>query len=241
MTLYKDKYRIESVRLQGYDYSQPGAYFITIVTHNRQCLFGNIVDGEMMLNEFGVLVKNEWLKTGIIRPNIVIDAFVVMPNHLHGILIITGNDDGRGFRGGGDGRDTLQRVSTTKSEMESDTKSEMESDTKSDMESDTKSNMESDTGMGTKTIEQFGKPTKNSIPTIVRLFKSTTTKQINQLRRDTLQGVSTPMQRVSTSPMQPLWQRNYYEHIIRNEIELNRIRQYIIDNPKKWKTDKNYI
>ena len=252
MTLFKDKYRIESIRLQGYDYSQPGAYFITIVTHNRQCLFGNIVDGEMMLNEFGVLVKNEWLKTGIIRPNIVIDAFVVMPNHLHGILIITGNDDGRGFRGGG-GRDTLQRVSTTKSDMESntksdmesdmesDTKSDMESDTKSEMESDTKSEMESDTGMGTKTIEQFGKPTKNSIPTIVRLFKSTTTKQINQLRRDTLQRVSTPMQRVSTTPMQPLWQRNYYEHIIRNEIELNRIRQYIIDNPKKWRTDENYI
>ncbi|MBP7152652.1 MAG: transposase [Paludibacteraceae bacterium] len=234
MTLFKDKYRIESVRLQGYDYSQPGAYFITIVTHNRQCLFGNIVDGEMMLNEFGVLVKNEWLKTGIIRPNIVIDAFVVMPNHLHGILIITGNDDGRGFRGGGDGRDTLQRVSTTKSEMESDTKSDMESDTKSDMESNMESDMESnmesdmesDTGMGTKTMEQFGKPTTNSIPTIVRLFKSTTTKQINQLRQ---------------TPMQPLWQRNYYEHIIRNEIELNRIRQYIIDNPKKWKTDENYI
>ncbi len=233
MTLYKDKYRIESIRLQGYDYSQPGAYFITIVTHNRQCSFGNIIDDEMMLNEFGVLVKNEWLKTGIIRPNIVIDAFVVMPNHLHGILIITGNDDGRGFRGGGGGgRDTLQRVSTTKS----------------DMESDMKSDMKSDTGMGTKTIEQFGKPTKNSIPTIVRLFKSTTTKQINQLRRDTLQRVSTPMQRVSTpmqrvstTPKQPLWQRNYYEHIIRNEIELNRIRQYIIDNPKKWKTDENYI
>lgn len=183
MTLYKDKYRIESIRLPGYDYSQPGAYFITIVTHNRQCLFGNIIDNEMMLNEFGVLVKNEWLKTGIIRPNIVIDAFVVMPNHLHGILIITDNDDGYS-RG-----DTLQRVST-------------------------------------KTIEQFGKPTKNSIPTIVRLFKSTTTKQINQLHQ---------------TPMQPLWQRNYYEHIIRNEVELNRIRQYIIDNPKKWKTDENQI
>jgi len=126
-------------------------------------------------------------------------------------------------------RDTLQRVSTT------------ESDTKSDMESNMKSDTESDTGMGTKTIEQFGKSTKNSIPTIVRLFKSTTTKQINQLRRDTLQRASTPMQRVSTTPMQPLWQRNYYEHIIRNEIELNRIRQYIIDNPKKWKTDENYI
>jgi len=193
MTLFKDKYRIESVRLPGYDYSQPGAYFITIVTHNRQCLFGNIVDGEMIGNEFGELIKNEWLKTALIRPNIVIDAFVVMPNHLHGILIITDNGCGCGF---GDGRGTLQRAST-------------------------KTETESESGNGT-TIEQFGKPTKNSIPTIVRLFKSTTTKQINQLRQ---------------MPMQPLWQRNYHEHVIRNDTELTRIRQYIINNPKKWEED----
>jgi REP element-mobilizing transposase RayT len=66
MALFKDKYRIESIRLPGYDYSQPGAYFITICTHNRQCLFGNIVDREIMLNEFGELIKSEWQKTGII-------------------------------------------------------------------------------------------------------------------------------------------------------------------------------
>ncbi len=188
MTLFKNKYRIESIRLPGYDYSQPGGYFITIVTHNRQCLFGEIVNGEMRLNEYGELVKTEWQKTGIIRPNIVIDAFVVMPNHLHGILIITDNYDCGG---------TLQRASTT------------------------------------KTTEQFGKPTKNSIPTIVRLFKSTTTKQINQLRG----GVETRYNvapRVSTIPMLPLWQRNYYEHIIRDDTELTRIRQYIINNPKRW-------
>lgn len=198
MTLFKEKYRIESTRLSGYDYSQPGAYFITIVTYNRQCSFGNIIDGEMMLNEFGVLVQNEWLKTGIIRPNINIDTFVVMPNHLHGIIIITDNDCNCG-----NCRDTLQRASTIMLQRASTI---------------------TDTGMITKTNEQFGKPTKNSIPTIVRLFKSTTTKQINQLRQ---------------TPKQPLWQRNFYEHIIRNEVELNRIRQYIIDNPKKWKTDEN--
>ena len=90
MTLFKDKYRVESIRLPGYDYSRLGAYFITIVTHNRQYLFVNIVDGEMMWNEFRELVQNEWLKTGIIRPNINIDAFVVMPNHLRGIMIING-------------------------------------------------------------------------------------------------------------------------------------------------------
>ncbi len=103
MALFKDKYRIESVRLPGHDYSHPGAYFITICTQNRQCLFGEIVDGEIMLNKFGELVKTEWQKTGIIRPNIFIDAFVIMPNHLHGILII--NDEFCYHR------DTLQRVS----------------------------------------------------------------------------------------------------------------------------------
>jgi len=173
MTLFKDKYRVESIRLLGYDYSQPGAYFITIVTHNRQCSFGNIIDDEMMLNEFGVLVQNEWLKTGIIRPNINIDTFVVMPNHLHGIIIITDNDNGhsRDPRDSRDSRrDTLQRVSTI-----------TDTDTNTDTDTITDTEMGTETDMGT--IEQFGKPTKNSIPTIVRSFKSTTTKQINQMRQ----------------------------------------------------------
>ncbi len=210
--MFKDKYRVESIRLPGYDYSQPGAYFITIVTHNRQCSFGNIIDDEMMLNEFGVLVQNEWLKTGIIRPNINIDAFVVMPNHLHGIIIITDNDNGhsRDSRDSRDSRrDTLQRVSTITDTI---------TDTDTDTITDTEMGTETDTG----TIEQFGKPTKNSIPTIVRSFKSTTTKQINQMRQ---------------TPMQPLWQRNYFEHVIRDDNELTRIHQYIINNSKRWEED----
>ena len=170
MTLFKDKYRVESIRLLGYDYSQPGAYFITIATHNRQCSFGNIIDDEMMLNEFGVLVQNEWLKTGIIRPNINIDTFVVMPNHLHGIIIITDNDNGhsRDSRDSRDSRsrDTLQRVSTI-----------TDTDTNTDTDTITDTEMGTETDTDTGTIEQFGKPTINSIPTIARLFKSTTTRQ----------------------------------------------------------------
>ncbi len=214
MTLFKNKYRIESIRLPGYDYSRPGAYFITIVVHNRQCLFGEIVNGEMTLNEFGEIVKTEWQKTGALRPNIDVDAFVVMPNHLHGILIITDNDDlyhhhNRNRNRDRNRRDTLQRVST-----------------ESESESESESGMGMEPGMGMGTIEQFGKPTHNSIPTIVRLFKSTVTKQINQIRQ-TL-GI-------------PVWQRNYYEHIIRNDDELNKIREYIINNPLTWKTDNNYV
>ena len=212
MTLFKNKYRIESIRLPGYDYSRPGAYFITIVVHNRQCLFGEIVNGEMTLNEFGEIVKTEWQKTGALRPNIDVDAFVVMPNHLHGILIITDNDDlyhHRNRNRDRNRRDTLQRVST-----------------ESESESESESGMGMEPGMGMGTIEQFGKPTHNSIPTIVRLFKSTVTKQINQIRQ-TL-GI-------------PVWQRNYYEHIIRNDDELNKIREYIINNPLTWKTDENHV
>lgn len=70
MSLYKNKYRIESIRLPGYDYSQPGAYFITIVTHNRQCLFGEIVNGEMRLNEYGEIVRDEWYCSVHIRNEI---------------------------------------------------------------------------------------------------------------------------------------------------------------------------
>jgi REP element-mobilizing transposase RayT len=168
----------------------------------------------MTLNEFGEIVKTEWQKTGALRPNIDVDAFVVMPNHLHGILIITDNDDlyhhhNRNRNRDRNRRDTLQRVST-----------------ESESESESESGMGMEPGMGMGTIEQFGKPTHNSIPTIVRLFKSTVTKQINQIRQ-TL-GI-------------PVWQRNYYEHIIRNDDELNKIREYIINNPLTWKTDENHV
>ncbi len=232
MTLFKDKYRIESIRLPGYDYSRPGAYFITIVAHNRQCLFGEIVNGEMTLNEFGEIVKTEWQKTGALRPNIDVDAFVVMPNHLHGILIITDNDDLYHHRNRDrdcdcDCRDTLQRVSTgSGSGSESGSETETETGSETETETETESESEPGMGMGMGTIEQFGKPTHNSIPTIVRLFKSTITKQINQIRQ---------------TPGIPVWQRNYYEHIIRNDNELNKIREYIINNPLTWETDNNYV
>jgi REP element-mobilizing transposase RayT len=169
-----DIHHRRSIRLGDYDYTQAGAYFVTICSRNRECVFGDVVDGVERLNEFGDLVKREWLWTMNIRPNVELDEFIVMPNHIHGILII--NHDCRG---------TLQRAPTK---------------------------------------EQFGKPVSNSIPTIIRLFKSTTTKQLNELRNTA--GI-------------PVWQRNYFEHIIRNDEELNRIREYIITNPLKWAEDEN--
>src|SRR3712207_6693183 len=81
-------HRRRSVRLQHYDYAQPGAYFVTICTHNREALFGQITDGMMVLNEAGRLVEDEWLNTAAIRPGVELDAFIVMPDHLHGIVVI---------------------------------------------------------------------------------------------------------------------------------------------------------
>jgi REP element-mobilizing transposase RayT len=172
----REKHQRRSLRLQGYDYTNPGAYFITVSTWNRECLFGGIVNGLMKVNEYGEIVRDEWVRTEDVRPNISLDEFVIMPNHFHGILFI--NDDGRYTS-----RGTLQRAPT---------------------------------------VERFGKPVSNSIPTIVRLFKSTTTKQINLIRNH---------------PGMPVWQRNYYEHVVRNEKELFKIRKYIKDNPLQWELD----
>lgn len=160
----------KSIRLKEYDYSQKGAYFVTICVQNRECLFGDIIDGKMVLNKYGEIAKNEWLKTAEIRENIHLDTFVVMPNHIHGIVVING-------------RGTARRAPT---------------------------------------YEQFGKPTIGSIPTIVRSFKSACTNGINKYRK---------------IPGATVWQRNYYEHIIRGEKDYNRIYEYMQNNPLKWELD----
>jgi REP element-mobilizing transposase RayT len=180
--IHRDHHR-RSIRLRGYDYSQAGAYFITIVTQDRTCLLGDVVDGQMRLNEFGEIVREEWLRTAQMRSNVALDAFVIMPNHLHGIIILRD-------RTSPDGGGTWQPAPTFRR---------------------------------APTVERFGKPTSNSIPTIVRLFKSATTKRINIARR---------------MPTIAVWQRNYYEHIIRNESALGRIREYIETNPLQWAVDR---
>ena len=86
MTLYKGKYRIESTRLEGWDYSRNGCYFVTVCTQNNECLFGDVPDGIMQLTLIGEIVVDEWQKTTQIRNNVVLDKWVVMPNHLHGII-----------------------------------------------------------------------------------------------------------------------------------------------------------
>jgi len=168
------KYKRRSIRLQGYDYSSDGAYFVTICAYNREYLFGEIVNGVMELNAYGKIVAEEWLKTEKIRNEIGLGEWVIMPNHFHGMITINR-------------RGTLQRAPT---------------------------------------CEQFGKPTSDSIPTIVRLFKSSVTTRIKKLYGH-----------VATCPNK-IWQRNYHEHVIRNENDYFAITQYILDNPMKWEMDE---
>ncbi|HLX11449.1 MAG TPA: transposase [Bacteroidota bacterium] len=166
--------------MKGFDYTQGGAYFITICTHDQECLMGEVLAEEMKLNDFGQIVDEEWKITSNLRPSVELDEYVIMPDHLHGIIILTEQESNAQSRG------TLQRAPT---------------------------------------IERFGKPTSNSIPTIVRLFKSASTARINKMRN---------------MPGSPFWQRNYYERVIRNERELNAIRQYIYENPqRKWQKDSD--
>jgi len=84
---YRNRGR-RSMRLKGFDYTSPGAYFITICTDDRVCLFGQVANCEMHLNKYGVLAADEWMRTQVIRPRVTLDAFIIMPNHMHGIIII---------------------------------------------------------------------------------------------------------------------------------------------------------
>ena len=88
MTKFKNKYRLESIRLQGYDYSKSGAYFITIVTQNRENLFGKIINGEIKLNDGGKIVQQCWMDIPNHFPNTQLDEFAIMPNHIHGIIVL---------------------------------------------------------------------------------------------------------------------------------------------------------
>jgi len=89
MQYNSEKHHRRSLRLKEYDYGQPGGYFVTLVAHNRQCIFAEFVNGDVALNEFGQIVTDEWNQSAVIRQEIQLDAFVVMPNHIHGIVIIT--------------------------------------------------------------------------------------------------------------------------------------------------------
>ncbi len=178
MSLFKNKYRVESTRLPHWDYSSDGWYFITICTKNMVKYFGDVHDYIMGLSDVGCVVHEQWLKTCELRNNVFLDEFVVMPNHVHGIIQIY----------------NPPFVET---------------------------HCNASLRMGKKwNNNQFG-PQRNNLASIVRGFKSSVKRICNQKN------------------MYFTWQPLFYDHIIRNEKSLNRIRKYIYDNPEKWELDRN--
>ena len=110
---FKNKYRIASARLQNWDYENNASYFVTICTQNRECYFGEIIDGKMQLSEIGNIVETEWIKTFEMRPdmNLYMGEFVIMPNHFHAIIVIGENE----YNTQCERRDAMHCVSTTDS------------------------------------------------------------------------------------------------------------------------------
>lgn len=122
-----EKHNRRSTRLEGYDYSSPGFYFVTICIHNRVCLFGEINDGKMTLNEWGRIARDQWQNTESVRDNVKLDAFVIMPNHVHGIVQITDPDNNSGAGNVGAYCNTPQRNNTTTQDNNPNHQSELRS------------------------------------------------------------------------------------------------------------------
>jgi REP element-mobilizing transposase RayT len=166
-----DKHR-RSIRLPGYDYTLSGAYFITLVTAERKSLFGTIDGVDLLLNQTGRIAGDEWLRLEKRFPYVNIEPYVVMPNHIHGIL-------------------RINRIDATH--------------------------------LG-GSLEAFGKPVPGSIPTVIRSYKSSVTVRLQHLLHRKV----------------AVWQRGYYEHIVRDEVDWHRIAGYIAANAENWFEDEEF-
>jgi len=197
-----EAHRRRSLRLEGYDCAQPGAHFVTICTQGRACLFGEIVNGEMQLKAYGQIVHAAWEDLPNHYPGVELDAFVVMPNHVHGIVVLTDINPATSVGAG------LKPAPTRTGPRTTSTTADLKPAPAS-------------IGPQTSPAAANLKPAptrtrRHGLREIVRAFKTFSARRINEHRG---------------TPGAPLWQRNYYEHIIRDERSLNRIREYIADNP----------
>ncbi|KKT30973.1 MAG: hypothetical protein UW16_C0002G0007 [Microgenomates group bacterium GW2011_GWC1_44_10] len=200
----QDTPRRHSMRLRGYDYSQNGVYFVTICTQDKKSLFGDVVDDEIRLNEVGNIAKNEWLNLPRRFPNLDLDISVIMPNHIHGIIIV-----GAPLAGA--------RINKIHSQIKETHPRNHADNIGIHVNNDIYSN------------RATARVAHTPIGNIIGAYKSlvyTTCLKINKGNKR-FQG--------------KMWQRNYYEHIIRDDYDLNRIREYIIDNPANWSSDISFI
>jgi putative transposase len=197
-----------SIRLKGYDYSQAGLYFITICVKNRECLFGNIADGEMVLNDAGIMINKWWQKIHEKFPDIESDVYQIMPNHFHAIVINNGIGVGVDPRVNPDDGNNPQNDGIYTNAGQ------------------TRGSAPTILGEHDNTVlgEHMGSP----LHRVIQWFKTMITNEY-------IRGVKN----LNWQPFDgKLWQRNYWEHIIRNDGSYNRIAEYIVNNPAKWADDQ---
>ena len=218
MTLYQNKFRVETTRLKNWNYASDGWYFITICTKGRENIFGIIEHGIMILNQYGRIVEQCWFDLPNHYFNLILDAFVIMPNHLHGIMIIdntretivSGNADGGVSVNGGVGLSINGVVVETGFKpVSTDTQPNMNTQPQSNTQPQPNTQPQSST-------------TKHGIFEFARALKTFSSRRMNEL--DITAGKSR-------------WQSRFHDHIIRDEEELHRIQQYIFNNPSTWEKD----
>ncbi len=227
-----DKHHRKTIRLKGYDYSNAGAYFVTICVQNRECLFGEIQNGKMILNDFGKIIDHHWRNIPSHFQNVALDEYIVMPNHFHGVLWLVGDGNTAtpenavtgitvGAKHSGqiivnEHDDVAGNVGAMHSQTLIYSKQDDVARNASPLHVDHHPNRRPnhpDHPNGTK---------PGSLSAIIQNFTSITSRKINRIRK---------------TPGKKLWQRNFHDRIIRNDKELFNIRQYIIDNPLKWEVD----
>lgn len=190
-----------SIRLRGYDYSRPGTYFVTVCTHRKEHLLGEVAEGDMKPSQCGEIVGLHWRDLPRHYPQIRLDSFVVMPNHVHGTVEIVGPN----------------RESAVGAIHESSLPATSDQNAGS---------VHAPPNVGA--IHELPLRMRRGmlLAKIVGRFKMTTAKRINEIRG---------------TPGHPVWQRNYYEHIVRNPHELDMIQDYIAHNPLRWDTDPENV
>lgn len=201
-----DIHHRRSIRLKGYDYSQAGLYFITLCVVDRTCMFGNVVEGKMQLNDTGQLVEQEWLNTINIRHDDVrLHNYIVMPNHFHAIIEIRR------------GESHSPQSHSSQSHSSQSHSSQSHSSHPHPFQPHP-SQTTNECNINENNLPQQMKSPSKTVGAIVRGFKGAVSRQL---------GYS-------------VWQRNYYEHIIRTDASYKNISDYIENNPTKWQSDKLY-
>ena len=219
-----DVHNRQSIRLRDFDYGGAGAFFVTLCAWRRECLFGDVVDGRVRLNELGLVVRDCWTAVPQHFPHVELDEFVIMPNHLHVLFWIVDEYSPVGAQ------HAAPLVVHPKRLIDKSTNDPVGAQHAAPLPGMTTRAKERAQHAAPLRVDPRGGVTPNnvmpgSVAAIVRSFKSAATKRINALRDNA--GC-------------PLWQRNYYEHVIRGDRDLHAVRQYIADNPAKWELDTNH-